>query len=86
MATYKIAVLPGDGIGTEIINEAVVNGRDKVSQKWSFKSEPLWKGYGIHCKVTNLISLWLINPSLREEIALKKRRPFWTYCCSLEEG
>jgi hypothetical protein len=63
-----------------------VNGRDKVSQKWSFKSEPLWKGCGIHYKVTNLISLWLINPSLREEIALKKRRPFWTYCCSLEKG
>jgi len=32
-----------------------VNGRDKVSQKWSFKSEPLWKGCGINSKVSNLI-------------------------------
>jgi hypothetical protein len=28
-----------------------VNGRDKVSQKWSFKSEPLWKGLGNHSMV-----------------------------------
>jgi len=33
----------------------VVNGRDKLSQKWSFKSEPLWKGCRINSKVLNLI-------------------------------
>jgi hypothetical protein len=25
----------------------IVNGRDKLSQKWSFKSEPVWKREGI---------------------------------------
>jgi hypothetical protein len=33
----------------------IVNGRDKLSQKWSFKSEPLWKGCGIDSTVFNLI-------------------------------
>ena len=30
-----------------------VNGRDKLSQKWSFKSEPLWKDCGIHSRLSN---------------------------------
>jgi hypothetical protein len=37
--------------GLEDIYEEGVNGRDKVSQKWSFKSEPLWKGLGNHSMV-----------------------------------
>ena len=32
-----------------------VNGRDKLSQKWSFKSEPLWKGFGIYSMLSNLV-------------------------------
>jgi hypothetical protein len=32
-----------------------VNGRDKLSQKWSFKSEPVWKAFGIHSTLPNLI-------------------------------
>jgi hypothetical protein len=32
-----------------------VNGRDKVSQKWSFKSEPLWKSLGIGGSFRDLI-------------------------------
>jgi hypothetical protein len=36
-------------------DEWTVNGRDKLSQKWSFKSEPLWKGFGINCTLSNLI-------------------------------
>ena len=34
---------------------AIVNGRDKLSQKWSFKSEPVWKGFGIHSTLLDLI-------------------------------
>ena len=34
---------------------AIVNGRNKLSQKWSFKSEPLWKCLGINRIVSNLI-------------------------------
>ena len=28
--------------------EGGVNGRDKLSQKWSFKSEPVWQDFGIN--------------------------------------
>ena len=49
-----------------------VNGRNKLSQKWSFKSEPVWKVSGIDSMLLNLIPGW------DRRLVLKKRRPFWT--------
>ena len=52
-------------MGKKLIIAGSVNGRDKLSQKWSFKSEPLWKSYGNINTLSDLISLMLINPMLR---------------------
>ena len=35
--------------------ETVVNGRDKVSQKWSFRSEPVWRVFGNSGMLPDLI-------------------------------
>jgi hypothetical protein len=48
----KIKSLRVEHISSELIIaflqdlEQGVNGRDKLSQKWSFKSEPVWKRKG----------------------------------------
>lgn len=47
----KFNVYYGSGAGA-------VNGRDKVSQKWSFKSEPVWKDFAVGGRLVNLIPCW----------------------------
>ncbi|MFA6622707.1 MAG: isocitrate/isopropylmalate family dehydrogenase, partial [Fibrobacteraceae bacterium] len=42
---YKIAVLPGDGIGPEVMKEAV-RVLDAVSGKFGFKVEREWADVG----------------------------------------
>ena len=61
-----------NALRTQMQDNSIVNGRDKLSQKWSFKSEPLWNGRGIISMLSDLI------PD-KEENGLKKRRPYWTY-------
>ena len=36
--------------------DGVVNGRDKLSQKWSFKSEPVWRVFGNSGMLPDLIA------------------------------
>jgi len=39
----------------ETCNVTNFHGRDKLSQKWSFKSEPPWKEIGTNGRLSDLI-------------------------------
>ena len=45
MQTYKLAIIPGDGIGPEVVTEGL-KVLDAVSSKFGFKTERQSFGFG----------------------------------------